>query len=46
MRIEEERGNLTVDFLKELDRRTKALPKTNIDLNSLNELYYEGKMLR
>ncbi len=46
MKIEEERGVLTADFLKELERRIKALPKAEIDLSSLNELYYEGKMLR
>ncbi len=45
MKIEEERGILTPDFIKELDKRIKALPKTRIDLETLDEIYYEGKML-
>jgi len=32
------------EFLDELRRKIKALPKMKIDLKKLDEMYYEGKV--
>jgi len=41
----EEYGVMTEDFLGELRRKIKSLPKTKVDLKKLDEIYYEGKVL-
>ncbi len=46
MEIKEELGVITEDFLKELKKVIEALPKTKVDFKKLDEIYYEGRMLR
>ena len=44
--IKEELGVITEEFLNELERVIEALPKVKVDFEKLDEIYYEGKMLR
>ena len=42
----EESGIVTEDFLQELRKKLAKLPKLEVDLRKLDEIYYEGKLLR
>jgi len=46
MEIKEEVGVITKEFLNELKKEIEALPKVKVDFKKLDEVYYEGKMLR
>ncbi|MBO8180841.1 MAG: antitoxin family protein [Archaeoglobus sp.] len=41
----EESGVITKEFLHELRRKLEELPKSELDLEKLDEIYYEGKLL-
>jgi len=42
----EESGIVTEDFLQELRKKLAKLQKSKVDLRKLDEIYYEGKLLR
>ncbi len=41
----EESGIITEEFLRELKKKIEGLPKSEVDLKKLDEIYYEGKLL-
>jgi predicted DNA-binding antitoxin AbrB/MazE fold protein len=43
--MEKEKGILSSEDIKEIKEALKTLPKVRINLERLDELYYEGKML-
>jgi len=43
--IEKEKGILTLEDIKEIERAIRTLPKVRISSRKLDEIYYEGKML-
>jgi len=43
--MEQEKGILSLEDIKEIKEALKTLPKVRISLEKLDELYYEGKML-
>jgi len=45
IKIKEELGRITEEFIKELKKIVDTLPKVKVDFRKLDEIYYEGKML-